>query len=160
MSSSDQIENYVNRFNNRKICNRFLGVFSSDNLPDYFVKGCGLICNYDPLNKEGSHWCAILWPINLEKIIWFDSFGLPPDYDDRILHDRTAFKAYIEKIAQKNNIVTSFNTFDFQSLTTSVCGHYATFFILYGLDNMEQFKSIRQPMRDKIIREAINFPSD
>jgi len=107
----------------------FLGVFSSDNLPDRFEPGESLIANYDAKDRPGSHWVA------MERApdgsgLYFDSFGLPPDAEDNILHDRTAFGQWLR---QHSNGQIRWNEYDFQSLADNTCGQWATTFIKIGV---------------------------
>jgi len=107
----------------------FLGVFSSDNLPTRFEPGESLIANYDAKDRPGSHWIAMKRAPDGSGL-YFDSFGLPPDAEDSILHDRTAFGKWLRS---HSNGQIRFNEFDFQSLADNTCGQWATTFVKIGV---------------------------
>lgn len=92
-----------------------------------------VIFNVDPSNKLGSHWVAArLTPSTLE---WFDSYGLPPDGDDPVLHDRTHFREWCERLAPRGGY--EWNHLDFQALSSAVCGQYALWFCRHGLPDAD-----------------------
>lgn len=67
---SDQL----NKVGKRLFKSRFLGVFSSDTIPNEIKKGKMAIINLDSSNMTGSHWVSICK--DSKNIIWvYDSFG-------------------------------------------------------------------------------------
>ena len=107
----------------------FLGVFSSDNLPDRFEPGESLIANYDAKDRPGSHWIAMKRAPDGSGL-YFDSFGLPPDAEDSILRDNTTFGQWLRS---HSNGEIHWNRFDFQSLADNTCGQWATTFVKIGV---------------------------
>ena len=107
----------------------FLGVFSSDNLPTRFEPGESLIANYDAKDRPGSHWIAMK-RVPDGSGLYFDSFGLAPDAEDNILHDRTTFGKWLQ--AHSTGPIR-WNRFDFQSLADNTCGQWATTFVKIGV---------------------------
>lgn len=53
-----------------------------------------LIANSDPSDKPGSHWVAIKHTHSGEDL-WFDSFGMPHDAEDNILHEQPHFHKWL-----------------------------------------------------------------
>jgi hypothetical protein len=100
----------------------FQGVYPSDALPEKVMLPCGIVINTDPSHLPGTHWLAIY--INENKTaFYFDSFGFKPNIPN-ILNFL-------------NNFNWKFNTNQIQSLTSPLCGHYATLFLLYMSCDME-----------------------
>ena len=62
--------------------------------------------------------------------LYFDSFGLAPDAEDNILHDRTRFGQWLRS---HSTGPIRWNEFDFQSLADNTCGQWATTFIKIGV---------------------------
>jgi len=169
MSTASQISSFVRNHLSQHTATypgQFLGVFASDELPPItrWVPGTSLVVNYDPHNADGSHWCCIVWPRWSPFVWWVDSFGLAPDYDDRILHDRTAFRVYLDSISASAGVAWRSSTAEMQSLTTSVCGHYASLACLGGpLQDSQpphnliwnELAGMAQPQRDRRLRELV-----
>lgn len=107
-------------------CKDFIGVFSAEQLPRTFKDGSLLIVNTDCRCKPGQHWLAM--HVKNKHIEVFDSFGAPIKY-----------YAFIHKIPGYSY---SINRRQIQSLLTSVCGQYATLYVLYKqkkLGTMDSF---------------------
>ena len=167
-SSSTQIEQWIHAHKPATV--RFFGVRPNDELPDphSFAPGSALVVNYDPSNKDGSHWCAVVWPSSGRRVWWVDSFGTPPDWDDRILHDRSHFRKWLVDVAQAHGADWTYNAFDFQSLQTSVCGHYAALscaigppgepYDLRGARTWTSIATTPQPQRDDVeLKRIVRF---
>lgn len=95
---------------------RFLGVFAADQaplqLPPY---SCAYVVNTDPASSPGTHWVAFVAksPLVLE---YYDSYGKP-------------LRSYPQiRVPYGRRIIS--NTTLFQSRRSTVCGHYAIFFII------------------------------
>lgn len=58
----------------------FLGVFSRDEIPIVHSYPSYSIINTDKASDRGSHWLACR--VDLRKCEYFDSFGLPPIYEE------------------------------------------------------------------------------
>lgn len=111
----------------------FRGVFSSDMLPGTFRPGECLIANYDPSGKPGSHWIAMMLKPGGEAL-YFDSFGMKPDAEDNILHDRTRFGEWLRRHAGRirRDPFVRHNKVDLQSLASNACGDWSAFFCMAG----------------------------
>ena len=79
---------------------------------------CALVCNYDPSHKPGTHWIAIYLTED-GKAEFFDPYGVAPMSDH--------FSDFLER----NSTGWTFNTRQLQGLTTTVCGHYAIFYLIW-----------------------------
>lgn len=97
---------------------RWLGVFARDELPDLKKekRPFALVLNTDPRSKPGQHWLALYGPSE-NSIELFDSFGQ---------HPSNYGLAYISP-------TYSFN--QFQSLTSTFCGHYCIYFLYLRTHN-------------------------
>lgn len=156
MTSNIQLENYMKH---KKTFAPFKGVFSSDKLPELKEKEpfCAIV-NYDPSNKQGSHWCGIAYYNSTP--MWFDSYGMKPDADDIVLDDTTHFSKFLKKHSGGKEI--KYNKRDFQALESSTCGLWAVLFCLYGLPNETNkpwvyFKKQNQKYNDELVKKMINI---
>jgi len=139
----------------------FRGVFSSDTLPDTFRPGESLVTNYDPSDKPGSHWVAMRHAKDGAGV-YFDSFGLPPDAEDNILHDQTRFRDWL---SQHTRQPLRWNRVDLQSLADNVCGEWSCAFVLAGgLPEDRETRNWWQPLmrgnahaRDELVRRFIGI---
>ena len=125
MTTNLQLDKYLK---SKKTIAPFEGVFPSNKLPNVPKNhNFCLVANYDPSNKQGSHWVALA--VIDGKALWFDSYGMKPDASDLILNDKTNFTQYLKKYS--NTI--DYNKIDYQQMESDVCGLYACYFCLYGL---------------------------
>jgi len=99
----------------------FLGVFALDQIPSTFTQyPCAYVANTDPSSHKGQHWVAFYHdsPTHLE---FFDSYGQPPQtYSFPFPSNLSSLK---------------YNSYPFQSLTSSVCGQYCIFFVYHRSHN-------------------------
>ena len=127
MTTNFQLEKYIER-NRGKLKNRnFLGVFSSDKLPDNVSTNSCLIANYSPISHPSSgHWIAMGNLKGNGDAWYFDSYGFPPDADDNALHDTTDFKDFLIRNSSTGKYI--YNNFDFQAygVHENECGEYAS----------------------------------
>jgi hypothetical protein len=131
----------------------FLGVFPADMMPTVdgnhaLIQPVSFIVNYDDHDMPGTHWCAV--HINGHNSYWFDSFGKKPDEDDRILHRKTSFGAYLKNIG----LPVLHNPYDFQSYGDDVCGQWSALFASGRLtsDVINEMKSIHNAeQRDHLL---------
>ena len=104
----------------RKTSTLFLGVFPRDRIPTLTsvasFPAC-LVVNTDPHDQPGSHWLA-LYILSPRQVEFFDSYGHPPSTYD---------------IPLPPNVLS--NGYDFQSLTSNVCGHYCIYFLCHRAQN-------------------------
>jgi hypothetical protein len=87
------------------------------------------VCNLDRRDKPGSHWILIELNHSKKEIFYFDSYGLPPFFTD-----------LLSTLHQTNYPIT-WNKFQLQSLSTTVCGQYCIIFCLlrsrnYSIQNI------------------------
>lgn len=106
----------------------FRGVFASDTLPYTLRRGESVVVNFDPADRPGSHWVAMLHAKDGSGL-YFDSFGQEPDAEDGILGDRTHFRAWLGLHTSKP---LRWNHTDLQSLYSNTCGEWAATFVLIG----------------------------
>jgi len=131
----------------------FRGVFASDDLPDAFRPGESLISNYDPEGGPGSHWVAMRHAEDGTGE-FFDSFGMPPDADDNILHDATHFREWLRRHTRQS---LRWNHVDLQALPSNTCGEWAVAYILAGAlpEDRTAQKAWRPLMRGSaLVRDA------
>lgn len=98
----------------------FLGVFPRDRIPSLSSVASYPACcvvNTDPHDQPGSHWVA-LNILSHRQVEFFDSYGQRPS-------------AYALQLPP--NVIS--NPYDFQSLTTDVCGHYCIYFLYHRAHN-------------------------
>lgn len=80
------------------------------------------VVNISPSGSPGTHWVAIAAGSAL--VYYFSSFGLPPGSED-IFYGELPHIPEGLKALQKKDLRLAWNVFDFQSLTSAVCGKYA-----------------------------------
>lgn len=84
------------------------------------------VCNLDNSNEPGSHWITVYFsPSGVE---YFDSYGLPPIFED------------LHKFLLRYDAKYTYNAFQLQSMDTTVCGSYC---IIYALLRSRNF-SLRE----------------
>ena len=96
----------------------WLGVFARDQVPKLDRsqrRPFALVVNTDPSNKPGKHWLAFFAPADPSNAPaeMFDSYGLSP-----IIHALAHLAPRI-----------SWSSVSFQSIESSVCGHYCLYFL-------------------------------
>ena len=99
----------------------FGGCFCTDTLPLYVPKyPCCIVCNSAPSYTGGEHWLAICVQSRHHKADFYDSMGEDiTQYDDSLLR-------FIER---NSNGDYNYTTHMYQSEHSSVCGHFALWFI-------------------------------
>jgi hypothetical protein len=116
----------------------FRGVFPRD---DLIISPSGeetlYVCNLDECDQPGSHWIAIN-KIGTD-VFYFDSYGLPPVFDD-----------LIEKMMTASCETLTWNAVRLQGFDSVVCGHYCVVYCL--------LKS-RQRSNEEIISLLLDDPS-
>ena len=106
---------YIDHLMN-KISSSYRGTFSIDNIPTFDDEIFSIIVNLSKENEKGSHFIAISSSKN--KIVYFDSFGIP----NKIL----SLEKYLEKYKKK--IIHSKD--QLQDEFSSHCGFFCISFIL------------------------------
>ena len=95
----------------------YKGCFPSNQLPKIKSYPAAMVVNFDDSSEPGTHWAGLFarTPVH---VFYFDSLGLGEEYTEDI-------KEYI-----RTNFATSTKQhIGLQRAGTTVCGHYALFFI-------------------------------
>jgi len=108
----------------------FSGVYASDRLPLNCEQPAAIVANTDPHDKPGSHWVAFYLEGGVGE--YFDSFGLPPI--------NINFLNFLNRNCKRWN----YNADDFQSLGSTVCGHYC----IWYLSQKAKGRSLAEIQRD------------
>ena len=93
---------------------RFIGVYSSNNLPDK-VKYGAYVVNLDAYSDIGTYWIALY--VNNKTVTYFDSFGI-----EHISKE-------VKKFINNKNIIA--NIFRIQAYDSVMCGYFCIGFIYY-----------------------------
>lgn len=103
-----------------------LGVFAADEIPRIVSRQpVGLIANTDAHHLPGKHWVAIY--VDSEAFgYFFDSLARSPGY----------YSKNFEHFFAMNCLHTNFNVQRLQSSLSTVCGHYACYFLSLRSRNM------------------------
>tara|TARA_R110000787_G_scaffold195263_1_gene306660 strand:- start:1938 stop:2924 length:987 start_codon:yes stop_codon:yes gene_type:complete len=128
MTTNFQIDNYMKAHH----VIGYDGVYGSDEIFRKYKKNSSIIVNYSPIGSKGSHWIGIRNINSKNPIEYFDSYGFPPDHDDKILGVKTRFREFIEKYNLSGKPYQH-NAFDLQAYGSDVCGEYSCKFIMDGL---------------------------
>lgn len=158
----------INILSRDRYCKRFFrGVFARDRFVDLdplVTIGNGAanshyVLNLDEASEPGSHWVVVDFHKNTGKIFYFDSFGLPPLFDD-----------LLEKLQTDSSSLT-FSQTQLQRINTTVCGQYCLLYCIlrsynfsseYIIDLLYCDNEISPDTRDHIIHEFIlkTFPCE
>lgn len=114
--NSNQIRRIL--YNYPKVNNCFIGVFSSDTLPNHDSQKCYPFCfivNTAKSSAPGEHWIAI-FVLNSAEIEYFDSYGLPPTVP--------SIKKFVQQYPNFH-----YNSTRLQGYSTC-CGQYCTLFLI------------------------------
>ena len=83
------------------------------------------VINDQPIHKLGRHWLLVLVESENKKIVFFDSFGRPPDYYNLL---RLLIQSKTNTKRRKAVSGIELNSIQLQSLYSNVCGGYVVFF--------------------------------
>ena len=124
----------------------WLGVFTRDQLPPLDRsqhRPFALVVNTDPADKPGAHWLAF-FAIASEPLEMFDSYGLPPD-----MHSLAHVAPRIYSLS-----------YSYQSLDSSVCGHYCLFFLFNRAHGLS-YSTVERMLRSHMLGPStISMSSD
>ncbi len=115
--------------------------------------GMGAIFNLDPHFKDGSHWVSFYLDVNTPAAYYFDSYGLKPPKQIRLLMETFW--------SQDNRCKLAYNGRRFQ-YGKSECGMYSLFFITcmhYGI-KFQQFVKHRVPDNVMLFLRSWFFNTD
>lgn len=115
--------------------------------------GVGAIFNLDPHFKDGSHWVAFYLDVNAPAAYYFDSYGMKPPKQIRLLMETFW--------SQDNRCRLAYNGRRFQ-YGKSECGMYSLFFIIcmhYGI-KFQHFVKHRVPDNVMLFLRSWFFNTD
>lgn len=108
------------------------------------------IYNTDKKSEPGSHWLAVI-QLDASCIEYFDSYGLPPMYDD------------VKNKLQSASTRVLYNKIQLQGTNSSVCGQYCLTFLLLRLRGFSMDEIVQiflqcedTESRDHAVNEFIN----
>jgi hypothetical protein len=113
-----------------RVRKRFAGCFSSDNIPTGLHPPYGMVVNLDVSSGRGTHWVGIFVP-NETTVEYFDSLGASPPAGSGI-------ESFVARFPHKHIYSRSL-----QSPLSSVCGHYALYFVVHRLLNVSAERALR-----------------
>ena len=122
---------YLEKLSKELNLNYFMGVFSSDSLPNVEkYRSFSLICNFSKQVDPGTHLIAIL--CENKNVFYFDSYGLP------------CYNLYILKFLKKlRKKIIYYNSKTIQAHDSIYCGFYAlACCAAFEKDNIQNFLNI------------------
>uniref|UniRef100_A0A1I8BGG4 ULP_PROTEASE domain-containing protein n=1 Tax=Meloidogyne hapla TaxID=6305 RepID=A0A1I8BGG4_MELHA len=145
--NSLQIETILRRY--KPLKNKFLGVFSSNNIPDIdWHKPFCFIANTMRKGTVGEHWIAC-YSDKKDTLEYFDSLGDAPNCDMR------------QSMLSQFSIVRQ-SRFSLQSPLSDTCGHFCICFLVLRSKQGSSFSSTLQKMhsipsesRDAVLRKFV-----
>ncbi len=85
------------------------------------------VINRADSDAAGDHWVSVRASEpdaeGRRHVVYFDSYGLDPGVEQRLLGDRTDLGAALKKLANGGRV--EMNDYDYQSLLSSTCGKWA-----------------------------------
>lgn len=96
--------------------NNFQGVYMRNELNFKLARNGSYVINTDTDNKSGAHWIAIINKPNLNRVIYYDSLGSPPNLAF-IKFMRTSYKKIM------------YNSSPIQGAGSLTCGYYVIYCI-------------------------------
>jgi hypothetical protein len=104
----------------------------------------GAIYNLDPHFKGGSHWVGLVIDLRVNKVCYFDSYGIkPPQQIARYMRYLTL---------QEPKLILESNGHRFQRSDTE-CGMYSMYFIICMIEGVNFSKFCKNPIPDKWMYE-------
>jgi hypothetical protein len=100
----------------------YCGTFPCDKLKQFKlpIGACGMIVNFDPSYKPGSHWIALFFDRN-RNVEYFDTYS-------RDIRTNSDIYSFIQRWGKKR--VRFLKGDSIQHDDSSVCGHYSILFLL------------------------------
>jgi hypothetical protein len=130
----------------------------SFNLKDFINNNktkIGLVLNLDKSHQSGSHWVCMFIDINLNKIYYWDSYGMEPERE--VYNFSNKIKKQGQKIGKQFKFLI--NTYRHQ-YENSECGVYCLWFIIKLLESKNSFteynRIILKKVKDKIMEKNRN----
>ena len=119
-----EFHQYLNAFPMLK--KQLKGIFSIDTLPRYLKLRQFLICNTDMSSGSGLHWFVILRNSS-NSLECFDSLGISA-HKKELLEKYCKFRGIQE---------LEFNETSFQSINLDSCGHFALYYVIQRMHNLD-----------------------
>ena len=121
---------YLEKLSKKLNLGYFMGVFSSDSLPNVNKsRSFSLICNFSKQKDPGTHLIAIL--CRNKNVFYFDSYGLP------------CYNPLILKFLKKLKKIVYYNSKTIQARDSIYCGYYAlACCTAFENDNIQNFLNI------------------
>jgi hypothetical protein len=94
----------------------FSGVFSKNQLPNKIQDNENGVINLADSDNPGTHWVCYYNRSDLDYVLYFDSYGLPPP-------------AEVESYLKSSRKQVQYNTSEIQTLDTVLCGVYCIYVI-------------------------------
>ncbi len=119
--------------------------FCKLNLNDLRAKGkrsVGMVFNLDPHFKDGSHWVALFLDINKPGCYYFDSYGMRPPKQIKLLMETLW--------SQDKRMELGFNGRRFQ-YSQSECGMFSVFFIICMHYGIPFKKFVKHRVKDEVM---------
>lgn len=124
------------------------GILFKDQLFDSFKRNVELlyngrkeylayIINMEDAGDEGSHWVAIFLPKKERKLIYFDSFGLPPPM--AVYHCMRFLNRSKSSGSKSYRLIM--NAKKIQKISSGGCGQYCIMFIYYMLHKKSDYET-------------------
>ncbi len=104
--------------------------------------GVGMVFNLDPHFKDGSHWVALYVDVEQPGVYYFDSYGIKPPRQIRLLMETLW--------SQDKRCKLAYNGRRFQ-YSKSECGMYAMFFIICMHYGIEFKKFVKHRVKDDVM---------
>ena len=125
----------------------FLGAVPSDGIPDTDIFPYAVVINTEPHDDCGRHWVAVFVE-SKDNVEYFDSYGGLPN------SNIASFLLRFPHVLR--------HTERFQSLSSTVCGHYCIFFLTKRCSrrSFAQIVSVLQAQRPRTDRYVANYVSN
>lgn len=104
---------------------------------------CGIV-NLEDSAGSGSHWVAYYNDLNFDMVEYFDSFGVGPP-------------AKIECYLRTCNKPLAYNTTQYQSLSSILCGWYCLLFIHERWRGTSPHELLSWPLDEKMVKNYTPF---
>lgn len=123
---------------------RFLGVFSSDQIPTKLSADTCFVANTDPKDRPGKHWVAFyISPI--KRVYYFDAFGLPPYIP--------SFKHFM----RLSQFKASYNRKQLQRSKAQTCGPHCVYFLQETCRTRLPQHTVRLMSRNRIFNDRLVY---
>lgn len=105
-------------------------------------RGVGMVFNLDPHFKNGSHWVALYLDVEAPAVYYFDSYGMKPPKQIRLLME-TFWN-------QDHRVKMAYNGRRFQ-FSNSECGVYSIYFIICMHGGVDFKRFVKHRVKDEVM---------